>query len=96
MSDSEPDEILESERRDPRELRLIQMWDEFVRVSQGILDGTIPEEEQPSAARMREIREFLQKNEVTLDFVVERKNSGPTGKLSAFKAPFPGATGTGA
>lgn len=68
------------------EQRLIKVFDRFIEISQGILDGTLPVDEQPSAARLREIRVFLERNEVTLAFIL--KSMRPTSRPAALP-PLP-------
>lgn len=77
-----------------REKRLAALWDRFVEVSQQLLDGKWPEEkgEPPSAAHMKEMRMFLERNEVNVAWISrEDQTGGPRGKLRSLDEgmPFP-------
>lgn len=76
--------------RHPREQELVELYDLFIAKAREVLDGTAGEN-APTAGHLREIREFLFRNQVTLDFVMEREQEGPSNKgaLRSFRAPFP-------
>jgi len=73
------------------EKRLVALWDKFVEVSMGILTGELSEDEQPSAAKLREMRQFLEKNEVNLHFRArDVQTPGPRGRMRSMgPVPFP-------
>lgn len=75
----------QSKQLSERERRLVKLWDLFVKLSTDLIEGTVAEgQAPPSAAQLREIRTFLERNQVDLAFVESLEETpGPRGRMHA-------------